>query len=133
MPATGSWQNWKSVNTRVNLDKGTTQIRFFISQNGINLNYFKFDLQSGTESTIFDNNKIKIYPNPSKYSAQVEIEDEHNSHNIIEVYETSGKLVSQDLFEGKYYTILNNKIGQGMFLVVVKNDFSIYRVPYLVN
>jgi hypothetical protein len=40
VPVTGGWQNWTTVNATANLSAGTQVMRFYISANGFNLNYF---------------------------------------------------------------------------------------------
>jgi hypothetical protein len=46
VPVTGGWQNWTTVNATAHLSAGTQVMRFYISADGFNLNYFNITVIS---------------------------------------------------------------------------------------
>ncbi len=66
-------------------------------------------------------NEFSIYPNPS--SGKVFIELNYNSKyaTTLSVFDIAGKIIYQNLFEGKYTTIDFSDLAKGIYMVEVQN------------
>lgn len=122
LPATGGWQNWTTIEVEnVILPAGTVQIKLYIVQEGVNLNYFKFtnpvsissvDLEAVYTETNIEGSEIHLYVNKEITSsgeeislAEFEIRSDNNPitiNNLILDTESS-KLLVINLAEPIYY------------------------------
>lgn len=101
VPATGGWQNWTSVVSKINLTAGPSRLRIRVTQPEFNLNWYKFskDLVSATEPT----SEFGLYPNPTKKEVHLRLPNEMQSqHKELTIYDTRGQVVSSPTVESDY-------------------------------
>ena len=113
---TGGWQNWKTISSVVNLNKGTQLIRLTALSGGWNINWFNIEVDNsvGIAEPKTENNKIEIYPNPTTDTINIQIA----KPSKITIYDINGRKVYTTQSKVKVLKIPSCEIGsKGVYLV----------------
>ena len=72
-PVTGGWQSWQTINTKMNLTKGSGILKMKIIQPEFNVNWLKFTKQiiNGTHPN--RQGSLNVYPNPTEGNLRIEV------------------------------------------------------------
>jgi endoglucanase len=112
IPVTGGWQTWKTVDTQMTLDDGSSVLKVLVTQPEFNINWFRFtsNVITGVERSQIG--EVNIYPNPTGNTVMVTAAA--NDIDIIRIRDIMGKVVSE------FY---NHKLNEG------SNDLDISSLP----
>jgi len=91
VPNTGSWQNWKSVSTIVNIGKGKHYLKVVATSGGFNINYMEFELSAASRINQYQNNNIMVYPLPAR--DHITIKSGDWLFDKINIVDLTGKIV----------------------------------------
>lgn len=89
-PATGDWQNWQTSTENISLPTGQYVLRVTITAPLFNINWFSFELLTGT----FDTDKlaeIQLFPNPSLTNLNIKGSLIHPTPYTIEIVNMLGQ------------------------------------------
>ncbi len=127
LPVTGGWQIWNTVGKELWLPAGDYTIRLLIKKSGFNINWFKFDLISGINSSPNETNHIQIYPNPAMDI--VFIKSEKNQLFPFDLIDLTGKVQkSGKISTNKPMDV--SKLTNGIYFlkIYVDNNYFSYKI-----
>ena len=115
VPNTGGWQVWETVRLEdVSLTAGEHIMKIVFDTDYTNLNYVEFvDLVTGT--SLFSENNIKIFPNPSKMDFNITL----NSIEEYKIIDLNGHVIVTDTMNGT--GSFGSNLEQGVYILEVKN------------
>lgn len=134
IPVTGGWQTWRTLETVIRLDEGTGILRIKVLQPEFNLNWYMFN-EIVYDTTINQNNDIRIYPNPSKEKLNIDIPKSKGQKKKLSIHSVSGRIVSeQELLPASetYETTISN-LASGVYIVELQVNGSVWRSKLLVD
>ena len=120
VPSSGGWQNWKTLQTNINLTTGKHKLQIITSKGQFNLNWLEITTNSQPtlvmETELSD---VKVYPNPVSDKLIIEttnpLKDTH-----ISIIDISGRTIFDKIYAESLYR--------------KEIDFSLYKNgPYIVR
>jgi hypothetical protein len=81
-----------------------------------------FTISGATTSSanqLYENNFVKLYPNPCKNNLNIETNDIVDSYCL---YSLNGRLIQQNSVNRKKFSIQVDNLGKGTYLLFIKND-----------
>ncbi|MDW7679220.1 MAG: glycoside hydrolase family 3 N-terminal domain-containing protein [bacterium] len=128
LPVTGGWQNWQTVTTDVNLQKGRQTLTLIASRGGFNINWFEFSLLTHVEAKEPPPASFQLnqnYPNPFNSSTTISYHLPVDGHVTLTVYNLHGQLVSR---------LINRREHAGNYQITWQSDAAtgiyIYRIDF---
>ena len=76
---------------------------------------------------------LKITPNPIKDQAIIEIKNSNKSNFLLQVINTSGKIVRSYTFHGNKYVFLRDGLASGLYIVKITSDCSNHYAKLIVE
>jgi hypothetical protein len=96
-----------------------------IENNRIDIGALEYHGNLSSLSEVQISNEIKIYPNPSNGLFNVEITNITNEKNIIEIFDSKGKMIYHDWTNSKYSQIDLSNYTTGMYYIRIKTSHLI--------
>jgi len=133
LPITGGWQNWQTVTTDVNLQKGRQTLTLIASRGGFNINWFEFSLLTHIEANDTPPLSFQLnqnYPNPFNNSTAISYELPTSCKVELSVFDTLGNvvknLVNENQEAGHYNLIFDaSDLASGHYFYQLKaGDFT---------
>jgi len=132
LPVSGSWQNWLTQSTSINLPEGKYRLRVQTVQGEHNLNWFDFTLINGiSEKTATGNSKI--YPNPADDLLTIEFNNGSTGRKRIELFDISGKLMMTGQSDTNSICLKTSGLKTGSYFLTIYDSQSITTHKLLIN
>jgi len=129
--ATGAWQIWATISTKVLLPKGKQYIKILVVTSGFNFNFLQFTPFSTALNEVNAKKKVQIYPN--LVTDKIEIVSEMNIDKI-EIFDCSGKTVlNKELFPFTQKYVLPIKLPNGLYVIKISNKDTNEKARFIVN
>lgn len=129
---TGGWQTWQTQTTSVRLEAGYYLVRLLVKQGEHNLNWFGFDLITGSTS-IESNSSITIYPNPAGNNITVDF-SEQQQRVIVRILNAAGSVVLQALVENKNRVSLAlNGLENGFYILQTERENRMENKRFIIS
>ncbi|MCF7885077.1 MAG: cellulase family glycosylhydrolase [Candidatus Marinimicrobia bacterium] len=145
IPATGGWQNWKSINIEdIELKQGQGTLKLQIIESGFNFNSLDFSFTEGVNNDISPLQNYcflsKNYPNPFNPSTKIEYNIPNSSHVSLSIYDLLGNkvktLVNKNLSSGHYEVCWHGtnqneqNVSSGIYIyeLITENDCKINKM-----
>lgn len=96
VPVTGGWQNWQTVTTEVELEKGSYLLRLYVVKGGFNINWLEFILYTDVDSdkeTYMDYRLEQNYPNPFNPTTEISFYLPHSEKVELTVFNLLGEKI----------------------------------------
>lgn len=124
IPSSGGWQNWKTLQTTINLTEGKHVLQVFTPKGQFNLNWLEITTES--KPTTFAElaiEKTKVYPNPVTDKLIIEMENP-SEETQISVFDYSGRVIyNQTSTEFvKKHEIDFSPLKRGLYMVKIRNS-----------
>jgi beta-glucosidase len=114
LPVTGSWNNWQTVSTTVQLSAGAQTLKMLALRGGFQLNWLQLSLGTGIKTQTVGLNQFHLYqnyPNPFNPLTTIEFSIPYRSTVRLKIYNLLGEMVAtvidQSLPAGSYKAIWN--------------------------
>ncbi len=125
VPATGSWQSWRSVLlSGVEIPIGVHELEAYFLKGGFNLDYFEFTSKSSGGGTATSFTVTQNYPNPFNSGTKINYHASANGHLKAELFDVLGRKVAtimdEDKLAGDNFVVLNGEVlglSSGMYFV----------------
>jgi len=124
VPNTGGWQKWETVRSSITNKVGIYDIYLVFKTSSSyvgNINWLEFSSEDITSVKRFSNNKIILYPNPVRDELTIEA----NIGSKIEIYNTIGHKVFEDVMQSNKQTISTQALDNGIYNVIVYHKGAI--------
>lgn len=127
IPTSGGWQNWKTLQTNINLTSGKHKLRIFTNKGSFNLNWLEIT-DAGQPSRISEMGLTneRVYPNPVKDKLFIESEFQ-TGETLISVLDLPGRIIFTKTFGGgtSRFEIDFSNFKSGSYIVQTKNGGNI--------
>ncbi|MCX7987489.1 MAG: carbohydrate-binding protein [Bacteroidales bacterium] len=97
VPSTGGWQNWTTINGKIQLNEGNYRLRIYIKSPEFNINWFS--ITPPTKVSSYENKSvIKMFPNPCREKLSIVYESKTENLQLL-INDLQGKtFASQTLY-----------------------------------
>ncbi|MDZ7333288.1 MAG: glycoside hydrolase family 3 C-terminal domain-containing protein, partial [candidate division KSB1 bacterium] len=117
LPVTGGWQNWQTVFSEVQLQKGQQILSFIATVGGFNINWFEFALHTAVQEQKVPVHSFRLlpnYPNPFNQSTMIRYEIAATCPVEIAIFDIRGvkiqTLVQEEQHAGSYLIPFNGEM-----------------------
>lgn len=123
IPTTGGWQNWKTLQTSLNLTAGKHILRILTNKGLFNLNWIEItDALQSARISEFQETNDRVYPNPVKDKLFIE-SDYQSGETQLSILNLEGRVIFTKMYaEGtSRFEIDFNNFKSGSYIVQTKN------------
>ncbi|WP_346856216.1 carbohydrate-binding protein [uncultured Draconibacterium sp.] len=130
---TGGWQNWETQTASLRLEAGYYFVRLLVKQGEHNLNWFGFDLTTGT-ANIERNSALKIYPNPVTDILTVDFSESQQQTVSLRIINAEGSIVKQELIQNNSRVLLAlNGLENGFYILQAESENRVENKRFIIS
>lgn len=125
VPATGGWQNWKTISGSIQLNEGHYRLRIYIKSPEFNINWFSID--EYTRIAQLDHSQsIQIFPNPCNDKLSIVYPQPNDETMQLIIRNLEGKTFAMHTFtnvqQADILTFDVSFLKEGMYVVNLRNQ-----------